>query len=330
MRPTALTCALAFAVLLAAPPRAAAQSDTLADTLAGTLAGAGPEVVASIAPVHSLVARVMQGAGAPHLLLPPDASPHDLALRPSDAAALERAALVFWVGPRLVPWLERPLTVLAAGARVVRLADTPGLTRLAFREGTVFEAHDPESEPAAEPTPESDPGEDETDPHLWLDPMNAKLWLGAIAAALAEADPARRALYLANAEAARAELDTLAAEIDARLAPVRGRPFVVFHDSFHYFERRFGIEAAGAVALGDARAPGPARIARIRDHIGALGTVCLFREPQFRASLVDTVAAGAGVRIGVLDPLGANLRPGPDLYPDLLRGLAESLADCLG
>ena len=326
MRPTALTCALAFAVLLALPPRAGAQSDTLADTLAG----ARPEVVASIAPVHSLVARVMQGAGAPHLLLPPDASPHDLALRPSDAAALERAALVFWVGPRLVPWLERPLTVLAAGARVVRLADTPGLTRLAFREGTVFEAHDPESEPAAEPTPESDPGEDETDPHLWLDPMNAKLWLGAIAAALAEADPARRALYLANAEAARAELDTLAAEIDARLAPVRGRAFVVFHDSFHYFGHRFGIEAAGAVALGDARAPGPARIARIRDHIGALGTVCLFREPQFRASLVATVAAGAAVRIGLLDPLGANLRPGPGLYPDLLRGLADSLAECLG
>ena len=133
-----------------------------------------------------------------------------------------------------------------------------------------------------------------------------------------------------NANAARAELDALAAGIEARLAPVRGRAFVVFHDSFHYFEHRFGIEAAGAVALGDARAPGPARIARIRDHIGALGTVCLFREPQFRASLVDTVAAGAGVRIGVLDPLGANLRPGPDLYPDLLRGLAESLADCLG
>jgi zinc transport system substrate-binding protein len=278
-------------------------------------------VVASIAPVHSLVARVMQGAGAPHLLLPPGASPHDHALRPSDAAALERAALVFWVGPRLERWLERSLTTLAAGARVVRLADTTGLTRLALRQGAVFEADEPETEPAHE---------DETDPHLWLDPENAKLWLDAIAAALAEADPARRALYLANAEAARAELDALAAEIDARLAPVRGRPFVVFHDAFHYFESRFGIEAAGAVALGDARAPGPARIARIRDRIRALRAVCLFREPQFRSALVATVAEGTGVRIGLLDPLGAGLRPGPDLYPDLLRGLAENLADCLG
>jgi zinc transport system substrate-binding protein len=256
------------------------------------------------------------------LLLPPGASPHDHALRPSDAAALERAALVFWVGPRLERWLMRSLTTLAAGARVVRLADTPGLTRLAIREGAVFEARDHGLAP--------DHGGDKADPHLWLDPMNAKLWLGAIATALAGADPARRALYLANAEAARGELDALAARIDARLAPVRGRPFVIFHDSFHYFEHRFGIEAAGAVALGDARAPGPARIARIRSRIRALGTVCLFREPQFRSALVDTVAEGTGARIALLDPLGASLQPGPDLYPELLRGLADSLAGCLG
>jgi zinc transport system substrate-binding protein len=291
-------------------------------------------VVASIAPVHSLVARVMQGAGAPHLLLPPGASPHDHAMRPSDAAALERAALVFWVGPGLERWLTRSLTTLAAGARVVRLADTPGLTLLAIRDGALFEAH----EHGPEPGPAPDHGVGGTDPHLWLDPMNAKLWLGAIATALAEADPARRSLYRANAEAARAEIDALAAAIDARLAPVRGRPFVVFHDSFHYFEHRFGIEAAGAVALGDARAPGPRRIAEIRSRLHAIGVVpgavagslCLFREPQLRSALVDDLAEGAAARLGLLDPLGAGLRPGPDLYPALLRGLADSLADCLG
>jgi len=306
MRLVALTWALAFALLLALPQRLSA----------------GPDVAASIAPVHSLVARVMQGAGTPHLLMPPGASPHDHALRPSDAAALERAALVFWVGPRLERWLTRSLTTLAAGARLVRLADTPGLIRLALRKGAVFEPH--------EHGPAPDLGGDEADPHLWLDPMNAKLWLDTIATALAEADPASRTLYLANAEAARAEIDALVVEIDARLAPARGHPFVVFHDSFHYFEHRFGIEAAGAIALGDARAPGPARIARIRDHIGALGAICLFREPQLRASLLDTLAAGAGVRIALLDPLGASLRPGPDLYPKLLRALADNLAGCLG
>ncbi|HUS53409.1 MAG TPA: zinc ABC transporter substrate-binding protein [Thermohalobaculum sp.] len=282
---------------------------------------AGVEVVASIAPVHSLTARVMQGIGAPDLLLPPGASPHDHALRPSDAAALERAALVFWIGPRLEPWLERPLATLATGARVIRLADTRGLTRLARREGASFEAHDEDTEPAHT--------DDDSDPHLWLDPVNAKLWLDTIAAALADADPENRALYLANAAAARTELDGLATEIDARLAPVRDRPFVVFHDAFHYFERRFDIEAVGAVALSDARAPGPARITEIRERIRTLGAVCLFREPQFRAALVATVTEDTGVRIGLLDPLGATLQPGPGLYPDLLRGLAEGLTDCL-
>jgi zinc transport system substrate-binding protein len=306
--------ALALAVLLAMPANASAEP--------GAESGAGPSVVASIAPVHSLAARVMQGAGEPHLLLPPGASPHDHALHPSDAAALERAALVFWVGPRLEPWMERPLAMLAQEARVVRLSGVPGLTRLEHREGAAFEAHDHNSRP--------DPGADEIDPHLWLDPENAKLWLAAIATALAEADPENRALYLANATAARAELDILANKINARLAPVRGRPFIVFHDAFHYFESRFGIEAAGAVALSDARAPGPARIAGIRDHIRALGAVCLFSEPQFRSALVATVAEGTGVRIGLLDPLGAGLQPGPGLYPGLLRGLADSLADCLG
>jgi zinc transport system substrate-binding protein len=287
--------------------------------------GARVEVVASIAPVHSLAARVMQGAGAPRLLLPPGTSPHDYALRPSDAAALRDAALVVWTGPRLEPWLERPLASLAGHARVLRLDRVPGLTLLPVREGAAFEAHDDGDHGG-----ESAHAEDETDPHLWLDPENAKLWLDALAGALSAADPANRALYLANAAAARAEIGEVRAEVEALLAPLRGRPFIVFHDAFHYFEHRFAIEAAGAVSLSDARAPGPARIAEIRDRIRALGAVCLFAEPQLRTALIATVAEGTGARIGMLDPLGAGLQPGPDLYPALLRNLAGGLADCLG
>lgn len=299
---------------------------------------AGPETVATIAPVHSLVARVMAGAGTPHLLVPPDASPHHVALRPSDAAALARAALVFRVGPVIEPWLERPLATLAAEARVIRLDQVPGLIRLPLREGETFarDAHDGEHDhadeggDAPEGTSHAEEAEGEIDPHLWLDPENAKLWLDAIAAALAEADPANAALYRQNAEAARAEITALEAEIAGKLAPLRGRPFVVFHDAYGYFEHRFGLEAAGAVALSDARTPGPARIARIRALIEETGAACVFREPQFRPALAETVAEGTGARVGVLDPTGAGLRPGPGLYPALLRGLAAGLADCLG
>jgi zinc transport system substrate-binding protein len=278
---------------------------------------AEPAVVASIAPVHSLTAQVMRGMGEPHLLLPPGVSPHDHALRPSDAAALARADVVIQIGDRLEPWLKRPLETLAGRAQVVRLAEMPGVFLLDLREGAVFGDHAHEGHT------------DAADPHLWLDPENAKHWLYLIAHAISQADPANRETYWQNADAARAELDQLSAEITANLASVRHRPFIVLHDAFHYFENRFEIEASGAIALSDARAPGPARIAEIRAHIRASGAVCLFGEPQMRAPLVATVAEGTGVRIGTLDPLGAGLEPGPELYAELLTGLAESLENCL-
>lgn len=313
---------LALTLLLSLAPRAFAQLET----------------VATVAPVHALVARVMAGAGAPYLLVPPGASPHQVALRPSDAAALDRAALVFRVGPGIEPWLDLSLSTLASGARVVRLDRVPGLTRLPLDE-----PDDPGQAGAdgqgggegggegdGERRDEAQARDDAVNPHLWLDPENAKLWLDAIAAALAGADPANARLYAANARAARDELDALQAEIAARLAPVRGRPFVVFHDAYRYFEKRFGIEAVGAVTLSDARTPGPARIAALRALIRETGAACVFREPQFRPALVATVAEGGGARVGVLDPIGANLEPGPGLYPALLRGLADGLAACLG
>jgi len=285
-------------------------------------APAGIEVVASIAPIHSLAAQVMEGAGTPYLLLPPGTSPHDHALKPSDARALERAAAVFRVGPALERWLDAPLATLAGDARVVSLAEVTGLTLLPVREEAAFESHEGGHEGDAH---EGEPD----DPHLWLDPENARLWLGAIAETLAAADPANAALYRANAARAQADLDALVAAIDARIAPGRGRPFIVFHDAYHYFERRFRIEAAGAVALSDASAPGPARIAEIRARIAETGAICLFREPQFRSGLVETVIGGTGARVGVLDPLGADLEPGPGLYAALLTGLADALATCL-
>lgn len=283
-----------------------------------------PETVATIAPVHALVARVMQGVGAPVLLVPPGASPHDFALRPSDAAALAQAGLVFRVGPGIEPWLDRSLEMLAGAARVVRLDEVPGLTRLSLREGETFGGD------AAEGAETRGHGSGAVDPHLWLDPENARLWLGVIATALSRADPANAAHYAANAEAAGAEIDALEVWIEARLAAVRGRSFVVFHDAYHYFEHRFSIEARGAVTQSDARAPGPARIAAVRALIRETGAACVFREPHFRPALAETVAAGTGARIGVLDPVGTGLAPGPGLYDALLRGIADALADCLG
>lgn len=169
----------------------------------------------------------------------------------------------------------------------------------------------------------------ETDPHIWLDPVNGGAMADAVANALTAADPANAAAYAANAAAFKAEIGVIADELEAALAPVRGRPFVVFHDAYHYFEARFGVEAAGAVALSDASSPGPARVEEIRALIRNAGAVCVFSEPQFDKRLVMRLIEDTGARSGELDPQGADIAPGPGLYPALLRKLGDDLAACL-
>jgi zinc transport system substrate-binding protein len=287
--------------------------------LAAYGAQAAPRVVADIAPVQSIVARVMAGVGEPELLLPPGASPHGLSLRPSQAGRLQAAELVVWVGPELTPWLDEPLAALAPEARQVVMSEVPGVTLLPVREGGVFEGHE---------AGEEDHGT--VDGHMWLDPLNAAALAESVAGALAELDPANAAAYGANAEAFGVETAALVAEIDGMLEPVRGREFFVFHDAYQYFEARFAMQAAGSVALQEGVAPGAARVTAIRDRMREGGIVCAFAEPQFEPRLLATLVEGTGVRTAELDPIGAGLEPGIELYPQLLRDLAAGLAECLG
>lgn len=278
-------------------------------------AEAAPRVVADIAPVHSLVASVMAGAGVPAQIVPQNASPHGLTMRPSQAQALAEADIVFTVGEDLVPWLVEAAETLAPDAVLIELGEIPGLSHVALQDDDAGD-HD------------HDHGHG--DPHFWLDPRNAARWADAIADALATADPGQAALYRANAAALKTDLTALEDEIRVALAPLHGRPYVVFHDAFGHFEHRFDLPAAGAVALSDAARPGPARIAEIQSMLRAADAACVFAEPQFPDRLLHLVTEGTGARIGTLDPLGATLAPGPALYPALMRGLATSLIACLG
>lgn len=286
---------------------------------------AAPRVVTDIAPVHSLVAMVMKGVGEPHLLIPADASPHHYSLRPSDAAALNEADAVFWIGPGLTPWLERLIRVLAQDAREVVLMEAPNVVGLEWNrpDASLTEGGRPHtglwSIFAGAPV---------ADPHIWLDPKNAAAMLDTMAEALAALDEENAPVYRANARAARDALDALTEEIaDALPEP---KPYIVFHDAYGHFERRFGLSAVGAVTLSDGETPGPRRIGEIVRSLKTLGIVCAFTEPQFPESTVRAVTRGSDVRVAVLDPLGASLAPGPDLYPEMMRGLAAAMRDCLG
>ncbi|MBX6369190.1 MAG: zinc ABC transporter substrate-binding protein [Rhodospirillales bacterium] len=280
-----------------------------------------PRVLASIKPVQSLVAAVMEGAGVPELLVPGNASPHGYSLRPSDAKRLAAAEIVFWIGPAYEGFLEKPLAALAGGAKVVTLAEAEGVEVLPAREGGVWAAdHEAHGHGSAL----------EADGHLWLDPENAKAIALAAARALAEADPAGAARYRANAARTVEALDRLDTRLRAVLSPVANVPYIVFHDAYQYLERRYGLAAAGAVAVTPERQPGARRVREIRERIMAAGAVCVFAEPQFEPALVRSLVRDSGARTGVLDPLGAGIPEGPALYAAMMEKLAASLAGCLG
>jgi zinc transport system substrate-binding protein len=294
-----------------------------ATALAATAATAElPNVVTDIVPVHALVSRVMEGLGTPSLIVQQGASPHQYSMRPSEAAALQSADLMIWIGPDLTPWLEDAVVNLSSEAQVVTLLEARGTHLLDMRDEAVFA-------PAQEKEHDHDHAHGAHDTHAWLSPENATVWLDLIAQTLSQADPENASLYAANAQVGIAEIEAATTEIKALLDPVRDRRFVVFHDAYQYFERDFGIAAAGAISMSDAADPGPARLSQIRDAITEQNIACVLAEPQFNPGLVETVLDGTQARTAVLDPLGSNLAMGPALYPQLLRVLATNLSGCL-
>lgn len=309
----------------------------LASLLLSGTALAAPRVVASIKPIHSLVASVMAGVGEPALIVRGAASPHTYALRPSDAAALEAADIVFWTGPDMELFLADALATLAPQAVTVELAETPGLELLAPREGGAFEAHMHEAaghdhdhdHDHDDPDHAGHAHHEEADLHFFLDPENARLLVTHIAEVLGAADPDNAAAYAANAEAERAVLDRLQQEIATTLAPVKDKPFIVFHDAYQYFEKRFGLAVAGSITVSPDVLPGAARIDQLHARLTELGATCVFAEPNFQPAIVNTIIEGTPARAGTLDPEGSTLAEGPGLYADLLRGLAANLVDCL-
>jgi zinc transport system substrate-binding protein len=334
----------------------------LASLAAGSAkAEQGPRVVASIAPLGSIAAAVMEGVGEPYVLLEPGASPHAYSLRPSQAQALSDAELIVWIGDELETFLARPLEALGDRAVQLELATLSGVELLPYREGALFDAHahdhDDHGHAHDDHAHDDDHGHDHgaqdddhghehddhahddehghdhahdgMDGHLWLSPANARVIADAIAGALGEIDAAHADRYVQNAARFAASLDEVEGEIEGILAPVRGRPFIVFHDAYHYFERHFDVFAAGAIHLSPEVQPGAARVTEIQGRIRELDATCVFAEPQFEPRIIETVTEGSEARSGVLDPLGTEVAIGPDGYPALLVGIATSLADCL-
>jgi zinc transport system substrate-binding protein len=277
---------------------------------------AAPKVVTSIVPLHSLVATVMDGVGEPELLLQGINSEHQASYSPQQISTLTHADVVFIIGDNLEVKLgEISGSETVNGKAFVKLIETPHLTTHPIRQGGTWEV--------------DDHAVGTIDPHIWLDPENARTMTLAIAATLAKMDAGNAAIYMANATKQITALDALEAEIKTTLLPVKDKPFIVFHDAYQYFDRRFSMNAVGSISDFSGTSPSAQRLEEIRNKIKSSNAVCVFREPQFSDAAIVAVTEDSQAKLGVLDPIGAALTPGKAAYAELLRAIAKNLSACL-
>ena len=315
-------------------------------------ANAEIKVVTSIKPIHSLASYLMDGVAKPDLIVDGYSSPHGFALKPSHAKMLQNADIIFWVGEDIESFLEKPLKSIAKKAEKIELMEIKGLTKLKFRERNIFEGHDDhghkedghddhakkEDDHGHDEDGHKDDGHDdhghgheghahgEFDPHIWLDPMNAKVILSEMAEHLIENDKKNEAKYKANLKKAHKDLDKLTKKVKSELN--KDFKSIVFHDAYQYFEKRFGVNILGAFTVNTDVMPGAEQLAEIREIIEHDKVSCIFSEPQFNPDIIKAVAKDSNVVTGVIDPLGATLDPGKDLYFDLIVNMSKSFKGC--
>ena len=297
-------------------------------------------VVTSIKPIHSLASYVMDGVGKPDVIVDGYNSPHGFSLKPSHAKMIEKADLIIWVGEDLEAFLEKPLNTIAKKAVNVEIMDLSGVKKLKFREKNIFEGHDDHGHGHKEKKHDDhghkekkhdDHGHEghahgEHDPHVWLDPMNAKVIVKEIEKQLVKLDPDNSSKYKANSKKAQSDLDNLTKNIKRDL---KGNlRFVVFHDAYQYFENRFGIKVLGALTVNPDVLPGAEQLSEIREVIEHEKVNCLFSEPQFNPAIIKSIAKDTKIKTGVLDPLGATLDKGKGMYSELLQSMYASFKGC--
>ena len=292
------------------------------------------KVVTSIKPIHSLVSYVMDGIGKPDLIVDGYNSPHSFSLKPSHAKMLENADLVIWIGEDLEAFLEKPLDTIAKKAKNIEVMDLKEIQKLEFREKNIFENHDDHKEKDDHKGHDDHKEKDDHkghahgkyDPHVWLDPINAKVIIKEITKQLVQLDSKNSSAYKSNSKKALTDIDKLTQNIKKDLN--KDLRFVVFHDAYQYFEKRFGIQVLGALTVNTDVMPGAEQLSEIREVIEHEKVNCLFSEPQFNPAIIESIAKDTNVKIGILDPLGASLDKGKNLYFDLIKNISNSFKGC--
>ncbi|WP_174244423.1 zinc ABC transporter substrate-binding protein ZnuA [Pseudomonas sp. M20] len=278
------------------------------------------KVLTSIKPLQLIAAAVQDGVAVPEVLLPPGASPHNYALRPSDVRKVQSVDLLYWIGPDMEGFLPRVLNGRTLPS--VAVQDLPGMKLRRFAEDSHSHTED-----ADEHDHDHRPGT--LDAHLWLSPVNARVIADKMAADLSAADPANAARYQSNAKAFDERLDALDQRLKKRLASVEGKPYFVFHEAFDYFEEAYGLKHTGVFSVAAEVQPGAQHVAAMRKRLQEVGKTCVFSEPPLRPRLAETLVAGLPVKLAELDALGGYTPATAQGYEQVLEKLGNDLAGCL-
>ena len=276
---------------------------------------AAESVVVGIAPVHSLAQAVMGNTGQAALIIPPEQSPHSVRLHPSQARLLQNAKLLFYISEEFERFMPAALRSLPPSVRAVSVLE--GIDLLPYRdEDRDHDDHDKHD----------DHGHGEYDLHAWLDPNRAKEIVDVIARELSALHPDKQETYQANARRLHEKLTELDTELKTILSTAQGRSFAVMHDAYQYFELRYGLENQLSIRDHDATASAK-RLLDFRRKSADI--TCLFGEKQIPLHQMRALIGGRDIKLGELDPLGADLTPGADLYFKMMRNLGRAFADCL-
>ena len=295
-----------------------------------TNADSNLNVVVSIKPFHSLVSGVMLGVARPELLLKGNFSPHTYSLKPSDAKKLQYADFVFWGGEALEGFLAKPIISLSKNAEVVSILEINGLKLRSFRaESHIGKSENFESHSHNLPKNKVAELKAALDPHIWLDPENAKVITQKTVQILSDFDPENAQKFQKNGEKIIVRLNELDQQLSSEMIEISDRAYLVLHDAYQYFESRYQLKSAGSITLQLGHFLGVSRLKKVQKMIQTSKVRCIFTEPQYSQKLVKTLIKDSSVKKGILDPIGADILPGPELYFDLMKNLSISLKSCL-
>ena len=307
-------------------------------------------VISTIQPINSLVSAVIGNTGKSITIIPPEQSPHDFKLKPSDVKVLQNSNVIFYVSNHLENSITKVFKNLPKNIKLINLMEESGVNHLAIRDNDAWERHDhhghddhddhdkhgkkhddhDDHDKHGKKHDDHDDHEKEDDVHVWLSPDNAIKIVQKVNKVLSLYFPENSKIYNDNTTKFIDKIRDLKMELVKELSPIKNKPYIVFHDAYQYFEKTFELNAVGSVALEGDIASSPKQISLIKDKIVKSKALCVFQEPQFDSKLVKIVVEGTDAKIGTLDPLGVNISENKDFYLQLITNMAKSLKECLG